>query len=73
MHKLEEWFYKYKKILKGQNGLVFSVAVLIFYMVLFNDLANNSTSIGMIFSFVRLFLIFSAIYALICFISRKIR
>ena len=73
MHKLEEWFYKYKKILKGQNGLVFSLAVLIFYMVLFNDLANNSTSIGMIFSFVRLFLIFSAIYALICFISRKIR
>lgn len=73
MHKLEEWFYKYKKILKGQNGLVFSVAVLIFYMVLFNDLANNSTSIGMIFSFVRLFLIFSTIYALICFISRKIR
>lgn len=73
MHKLEEWFYRYKKILKGQNGLIFSVAVLIFYMVLFNDLANNSTSIGMIFSFVRLFLIFSAIYALICFISRKIR
>ena len=64
MHKLEEWFYKYKKILKGQNGLVFSLAVLIFYMVLFNDLANNSTSIGMIFSFVRLFLIFYFIFRL---------
>lgn len=73
MNKLDEYFHGYTKLLRSRKGLPFSVALLLFFLLFFNSYATKANTIGYILVIVRVILVFSALYALVYLIIRKLR